>query len=214
MNENIVSYIKEHRPIKKPGSHIEVEFRYKATKDIIKKFLLEFREYFAEKSEISKTVNMIYSSKNPAEPNFLRIRDHITGQLTLHLKHKKVSDLRDFYSINISTEQELKSEPSNIKGHTQVIRIKLRLSIPHAHGRFDITQVATISDPNQMKKAIIDSAKITLFDRINDKSTPVEKYDQFLANFGNSCITSVEMEYEFNENTYSYSHGNRTRKSN
>lgn len=200
MNQNIVSYINDHKPVKR-NSHIEVELRYKAGPELIKKFLIDSRDEFAENSEISKTVNLIYTLNDPAKPNYIETRNCATDELVKSTKHKKFSEARDFYTINISAEEEVSSKPANINEYVRLIRIKLRLTIELGPGRFDITQVATISDPSQMLKPIIDSTKATLFDRIEDNLTPVEKYDQFLANFNNPAITSIEMEYEFNENT-------------
>lgn len=195
MDEEIISFINNQRKDARPGCNVEVEIKYQATPEIIRKFLVEFRDVFMPKATISKTIDLIYNSGVVSKANYIKTRNADTQEMTHKLKHRKMHTERGFYSLTISTETNQSKELDTNGYGSQIVRIKLRLSIPCDTGRFDITQVIQIQDKTQQTRTIIANARSSLFDRI----TTSNAYDQFVTNLANPAITSVEMEYEFSE---------------
>lgn len=175
---------------------LEVEIKYMIKNPaLIKRFLVESRDRYAAKSKITKSVDLIYDSGLLDKPNFIMTRYGTADPLLFKKKHRLISELRDFYKINVATETVLDKKEDTKQYKKSFARVKCRLTIPMKDGQFDITQVYRMDDV--LNPGVIQNARNTLFNKIQDNGTPAEKYDQFIVNFSNSCITSTEMEFEF-----------------
>lgn len=191
--ENIFLYIKSL-----PNQ--EVEFKYKFSKEDIITFLVNYKDVFAKKCEHQFTTNLIYTDKSKNKNDYIITKDHKTDKYSYMFKKKNLSlDFNNSVRLNISSENPSTAANKPSINTAFLVRIKNRLSIPHEHGRFDVTQVVHINGDSPTKINSIKAMQENLQFGMKGYTKPEDVYNAFLANMTNQVITSVELEYEFTD---------------
>ena len=90
--------------IKKFGaSSYEIEMRFYATPDIIKRFLVENQSKFSKIAVITKTANMIY----PVDESVNYIMTKENGVTSYCRKTRLISEKHSFVSVNLAKEENI-----------------------------------------------------------------------------------------------------------
>lgn len=187
--------------IYKSNKHTELEFRYSVGKNpnLIKDFLIIHQKEYSSICDIEQTSNLIYED-DVKKPKFIITKNYSDESISYTLKQKIIDVNYGFVKISLSSEEKAQ-DFNKPKNQDYFIRIKNRLTIPYENiGRFDITQIVTINDQQKSNRNAIKMIQANLFKPINANGKKSEIYKQFIANFDNPAITSIEMEFEFNNN--------------
>lgn len=183
INNKIKDYIKLKNISR---NNIELEYKIKCDASIFLLILNNLSKIIIPTS--SKTINYI-------SDNLVKQTDYINNTTKYYTKIKIVKLILQDYNNNISmslSDENIININNDINNYN-IIRIRNRLSFNIHIWRFDLTQVITTHDINN-----IDYYKEELF--INNKQDLLQEY---ISKCNNNNITSLEIEVELVSKDYS-----------